>query len=160
MKKLILALVVLLVLGGGGAGAYFFFMKPAEASIGADEEHQKAAEVAEHGDAKDGKFQYVEMDPLILPIIDKNGIAQTLSLVVAIEVENDHDRDKVERYEPRLKDAYIQEMYGILNKQVALDGGVLKVKMVKDHLREISNRVLGEDAVQDVLLQVVQQRPM
>ena len=163
MKKIVLALVVLLLLGGGGAGAYFFFMQPAEASIGETDEHQKAADVEEHAE-DDGhssdKFQYVEMDPLILPIIDSEGISQNLSLVIVLEVENTRNKEKVLDYQPRLKDAYIQELYGVLNKQAALEGGVLKVKVIKERLHTISNRVLGEDTVQDVLLQVVQQRPI
>jgi hypothetical protein len=48
----------------------------------------------------------------------------------------------------------------MLNKQEALQGGVLQVGMVKEKLAAISNQVLGDDVVADVLLDVVQQRPM
>ena len=51
-------------------------------------------------------------------------------------------------------------MYGMLNKHAALQGGVIQVGMIKDRLTSISHRVMGEDMVNDVLLQVVQQRPL
>jgi len=161
MKKILVGLVALVLLGGGGAGAYFFFMKPAEASTSEDgvEEH------AENKHAKDdghggGGLEFVELDPLILPIVDGSGVSQTISIVISLEVEDSYTKDKVLAMEPRLKDAYIQDLYGALNKHAALKGGVLQVDILKARLNKVSAKVAGEDVVQDVLLQVVQQRTM
>ena len=70
------------------------------------------------------------------------------------------DAAAVQSLTPRLNDAYIQDMYGILSDQAALKGGVIQVGMIKSRLNKISAEVLGEDIVSDVLLQVVQQRPI
>ena len=49
----------------------------------------------------------------------------------------------------------------MLNRHAALKGGVIQVGIIKKRLNKISDRVMGdEDVVQDVLLQVVQQRPI
>jgi flagellar FliL protein len=48
-------------------------------------------------------------------------------------------------------------MYGILNAHAALKGGVLQVGEIKERLNKITTKVLGEDMVNEVLLQVVQQ---
>ena len=164
MKKVLIALAAILILGAGAAGAYFYFQHPAEASVGDNEEHQAAKEAdaragaeGEHGG---GGGDFVELDPLILPIIDETGVAQVVSIVIVIEVSSASIGNDVKKYSPRLKDAYIQEMYGILNEHAALRGGVIQVSMLKDRLKTISRRVLGEDKVVDVLLQVVQQRPI
>ncbi len=159
MRIFIFGLVALLILGAGGAGAYFYFMNPANAAIGPEDEKEKAAKANEHAEsAADHKF--VNLDPLILPIIDEDGISQVVSIGVVIEVTDEEKEKLVQKLSPRLKDAYIQEMYGVLNKHAALAGGVVQVGMVKDRLHKISDRVLGEDTVSDVLLQVVQQRSM
>ena len=95
MKKIIILLVVLLVLGGGGAGGYFYFMKPAEAAHPESEDgkvEKKAEKKEKHDDAH---VEFVELDPLILPIIDENGVNQTVSLVVAIEVSAPESAGKV-----------------------------------------------------------------
>lgn len=159
MKMVILAVAGVLILGGAGAGAYFFFMKPAQASVGETEEHKEAK--ADHGKKDDGHgaaISYVELDALILPIVDQKGVSQTVSMVVTIEVASPEAAAKVTELGPRLKDAYIQEMYGALNKHEALVDGVVQVSPIKERLTSISHKVMGEGVVQDVLLQAVQQR--
>lgn len=166
MRMVLIAVVALLVLGGGGAGAYFYFSKPAEASAGeAAKEvaanHEKDKEKKKGGGGHGGGgTEFVELDPLILPIIDSSGVTQTVSLVIALEVEDKAKADEVRKLTPRLKDAYIQDMYGVLNKHAALKGGVVQVSAIKGRLTKITTDVLGEDMVSEVLLQVVQQRPI
>lgn len=166
MKKLLIPVLGLLMLGGGAAGAYFyFFANKAEAALTeegaqAAEEHA-ATQKEEGGHGSEGSGgRYVELDPLILPIIDNDGVSQVVSLVVVLEIKPGVSASEIEAMEPRLKDAFIQDMYGVLNKHAALKGGVLQVSYIKQRLNNISVEVLGEQKIQDVLLQVVQQRPI
>ena len=108
---------------------------------------------------EDGSFAYVKLNPLLLPIIDEDGVQQVVSMVVSIEVSSD-DAGKVKLYSPRLTDAYIQNMYGMLNRHAALKGGIVQVRMIKDRLNKITDEVLGSDIDTEVLLQLVQQRPI
>jgi len=158
VKKILAILVVLALVGGGGAGAYFYFMKSAEASQPEGVDAEKYAEKKEEKDKSTHIF--VELDVLTLPIIDDSGVTQTVSMVVAIEVVDDKAAATVTAQAPRLRDAYIQKMYGILYANNALKGGVIQVSAIKEQLNEISHKVLGKDIVEDVLLQVVQQRPV
>ena len=107
-----------------------------------------------------GSAEFVKLDPLLLPIIDEDGVQQVVSMVVAIEVSGLSDADKVKAIRPRLTDAYIQDMYGILNKHAALKGGIIQVRMIKERLNQITHEVVGDDIDTEVLLQVVQQRPI
>jgi flagellar FliL protein len=133
-------------------------MKPAEASLSEDlDEHKDAKKEDAHDNPH---YEFVELDPLILPIVDQNGISQTVSLVIILEVPDAEAKHKVEAIAPRLKDAFIQDMYGALNRHAALKGGVLQVGTLKSRLNKVSDEVAGEDTVHDVLLQVVQQRPI
>ena len=116
---------------------------------------------ASGGEKKESVFggvEYVKMSPLILPIIDDDGVFQTLSMVVTIEVDNQISADKVREKSPKLKDAYIQDMYGVLNEYGALKGGIIQVHIIKDRLNMITKKVLGDDIEAEVLLEVVQQR--
>lgn len=108
----------------------------------------------------EGVTEYVELDALILPIVDDNGVSQIVSIVVAIEVSDSHGKDVVNQMSPKIKDAFIQDMYGVLNEHAALKGGVIQVNILKKRLTRISDEVVGDDIVKDVLLQVVQQRPV
>ena len=161
MKMVILAAAGVLILGGAGAGAYFFFMKPAQAAVGETAEHTEAKEAKGKDDGHGATaISYVELESLILPIVDQKGVSQTVSMVVTIEVASPEAAAKVTEMSPRLKDAYIQEMYGVLNKHEALVGGVVQVNQIKERLTSISHKVMGEGVVNDVLLQAVQQRRM
>lgn len=156
MRVFFLATIALLVLGGGAAGVYFYFGHPAEAAIGPGKAHQEAGPAHDRGHAADHSF--VQLDPLLLPIIDETGVNQIVSISIVVEVSDDEKAKKVETLAPRLKDAYIQELYGVLNKHAALRGGVVQVGSIKERLRQISQSVMGDGIVEDVLLQVVQQR--
>jgi flagellar basal body-associated protein FliL len=108
---------------------------------------------------EEGGSAYVKLDPLLLPIIDEDGIQQVVSMVVSIEVASDN-AGKVKLYSPRLTDAYIQDMYGILNRHAALKDGIIQVRIIKDRLNKVTDEVLGHDFDTEVLLQLVQQRPI
>ena len=157
MRFTLIAIIGFLILGGGAAGAFFYFKQPAEASAGESAEDKHAAK--KHDETyKKGHGEFVEMAPLVLPIIDEQGVNQVVSVVIVLEVANSDDASMVEKNSPRLKDAYIQDMYGVLNKHAALKGGVVQVGAIKDRLHRISQDVMGDGIIQDVLLQVVQQR--
>lgn len=158
MKLAVIALLALVFVGGGAAGAYFYFDKPAEASIGPVDEAAKAEHEAKAAAAVPGAEQFVQLDPMIFPIIGDSGVVQTVSIVVTIEVPDELSAKEVERLAPRLKDAFIQDMYGALHRKTAMENGVLQVDMLKTRLNRISVKVLGEDKVNEVLLQIVQQR--
>lgn len=160
MRMVILGLVALVLLGGGGAAAYFYFMNPAEASQGEEPEHASDMKKEEKKHGEGEKVEFVELDPLILPIVDNDGVQQVVSLVVAIEVADPKMVAEVKAMVPRLKDAYIQDMYGILNEHAAMKGGLIQVARIKKRLNRVTEHVLGEGVANDVLLQVVQQRPI
>ena len=145
MRFIVLILLGLVLLGGGGAGAYFYFGQKAEASAG---EAGKHADGHGAGDGKKESFEFVELDPLVLPIIDKQGVQQVISLVIAIEVSNHAGVERVNKLAPRLKDAYIQSLYGMLNRHAIMEGGAIRVASVKKKLNAISVDVLGEDVVE------------
>lgn len=158
MKKIILCIVALVLVAGGGGAAFLFMQSPAEASL--TEEAKEAEQAALDAALADEPGEFVELDPLILPIISKKGVTQVVSLVVSLEVMGPADAERARLLTPRLKDAYIQDMYGVLNDRIALRGGVIRVDMIKKRLNKVSIEVLGEGVVKDVLLQVVQQRPI
>lgn len=165
MRIVIIAVAAIVLLGGGAAGAYFYFSQKADASVGPDGEPVEVADKEKDSHDKDDKHgggygEFVELGPLILPIVDGNGVSQTVSMVISLEVPDIGVADDVKRLKPKLTDAYIQDMYGVLSRHAALKGGVLQIGQLKKRLTKVTDKVMGTDVVQDVLLQVVQQRPI
>ena len=163
MKLPLVIIIVLIAFCAGGAGAYFFFDQPAVASTGdaaSEKIEEKKKKEDEEGTEAKASNVYYKLDPLILPVINRHGLSQTISLVVAIEVKNDRARDFIKSNAPRLTDAYLQDMYGVLNKHAALNKGVIHLAFLKKILRHVTTKVVGEDKYIDVLIQVIQQRPV
>ena len=103
-------------------------------------------------------FQFVELNPLILPVINKKGVTQVISLVVALEVDSQEKADKVAKFQPRLTDAYLSDLYGTFSHKMP-ENGVVPIDYLKKRLNLMSSKILGEHVVRDVLVQVMQNRP-
>ena len=120
---------------------------------------KKAPDHSSSGLDGEDDFEYFELSPLMLPILNKRGVAQQVSLIVSLEIDTD-SLARVEKMQPKLADAYIQDLYGVLGAGHGMNDNIIDVKMLKERLALVTNHVMGPDAVHDVLLQVVQQRPM
>ena len=165
MKFIMMLFLALALAGGGAAGGYFYFQNSAIASAGpvnelAYAEKMKREAKAAHAKEEHKDLKFVRLEPLVLPIIGDDGVSQVVTLVVALEVNGAEAQEKAEMYAPRLKDAFIQDMYGVLNRKASLHGGVIKVDKLKARLNRVTTKVLGENQVNEVLLQVVQQKPI
>lgn len=156
MRLILILFTVFVVLGGGAAGAYFYFMNNAEAAIDPDQE--LAAVEEEKVDPL--LLSLVEMDPVLVPVVDRDGVSQVVTLIIGLEITSGAYRDKVRELSPKLKNAYIQDMYGVLNRHAMLKGGTLEVDLIKERLGKISQRILGKDVLHELKLQAVQQRPV
>jgi flagellar FliL protein len=160
MKKLIVAVVALLLLGGVGFAAYTYFGTPAEAAAVEGDKADAATKEQAGKDkaAADAAIAFVKMDSLVLPIVGKNGVSQVINLSVTLEVKDELTAKEIEKLTPRLRDAFIQDMYGVLTQKSAMADGVVQVDFIKARLNKMTEKVLGPDKVKDVLLQTLQQR--
>lgn len=125
----------------------FTFTNNAMASDPAPAEGEEAAPV----------IQFVELPPLIIPVINDRGVTQMVSLVVAVEVNSQEKADQVTKYAPKLTDAYLSDLYGAFSRK-APEGGMVPIAYLKQRLNKMSAKVLGEGVIDDVLLQVLQRR--
>lgn len=161
MKKILYAVLGLALIGGGGYGLMTTLNKPAQASEAKEEKKtEEAAKSGEEGGAEASGPIFVEMKPLVLPIVDANGVSQTVSFVVSLEAATPEVKAEIEKMTPRLVDAYLQDMYGSLSRKAAMNDGLVQVGFIKERLTNVTAEVLGKDKVKNVLLQAVQQSPV
>lgn len=152
MKILILLLVALLF-GGGGFGAGWFLF----ANKGA---HEEKAEAPPEPPPPAGPPVFVNIGPLTVPVLGAERIDQFVTLMVALEVADASVADRVREQAPRLTDAFLTGVYGAIASGKAMQSGMVDVPQVKAKLNEATAKVMGKGVVRDVLIQVVNQRPM
>lgn len=154
MKKIILLVLALLVLIGAGVGGYLMFgPKP-------HKEGEEQAEATPKKRERTGPPSYVSVGPMIVPVLGAKKVEQNIMVTVSLEVDNDAAREQVRQQSPRLVDAYVQALYGGIDKGQVIDGQVLNIPALKTKLMETTEKVLGPDLVHDVLIQSVSQRPV
>jgi hypothetical protein len=153
MKRVSILLAVLVMTGITFPHAVPTLVKSAYAEEGGEKDPS-----APHPD-----FEYVKLDPITLPVITSKGLTQQVSIVVELEVAWGK-KDDIAPFEPRLIDAYLQDLYGVLGSGHALmKGDVVDIEMIKKRLTDVTTKVVGpkhQDEVHAVLLQALQQRPL
>lgn len=150
MKKiLIIILIVLLLAGGGGAGWWFFLRHPAEGDAAAKEEEKKKP-------LSDPVF--VRISPLVVPIVTAKKVETFITLVVSLELADQATAQKVTGLTPRLVDAFLTALYGVVDDSAVMDGKLINIPLVKKKLQEAADKALGPNVVHSVLVQTMTKR--
>ena len=149
-KKIVVIASALIFLIGSGVGGYMFFVQKG----GADDHAENSAPPPPAGPP-----MFVEVGPIILPVMGEKRVEQNVLLVVAVEVDGEQRRNQVRDVKARLADAFITTLYGSLGKDQVIEGQVVDVVGVKAKLIAAADKVLGKGVARDILIQAVNQRP-
>lgn len=150
-KVIIIAAAAVLLLGGGGAGAFFFLgQKPAEAK--AEDDHGKGGHGGGHGDAAKAEARrFVTVDNLNAPLAGSANRNEWVFFEISLEVKNDDDKKSLVVKMPRLRDAFLREIYA--RTVLKSDGsGQVDIDGVRSRFLKAANQVAGSDVVLDVLV--------
>ncbi len=101
---------------------------------------------------------FITMRPLILPVINEEGMQEIVSVVVALQVKSQRRMEQVSSVAPKLNDAYMRALYGKIGRNIYRNGQFIDVNKLKMKLASITEQLLGKDKVQDVLIQGITQR--
>ncbi|WP_042701729.1 hypothetical protein [Azospirillum sp. B506] len=149
VKALIVLVLGIVLLGGASFGGWFVYQKY----------------FAEHADAPPKKIEpppkpptaFVRLPPLVAPMIGPTRVEQFVTVVVAVEVLVEK-QPMVQANQPRLTDAFLTALYGGIADRSVLNGALVNIPAVKAKFIEAAGKVVGKDAVYDVLVQAVTQR--
>lgn len=150
MKGIIIAVLALAILGGGGYFAYTKFMPQEEVEQAAVEEKKEKDAV---------ELAYVDMEPFVFSVVGSDRAHNVLSMAVALEISELKHAEKIEALKPRLTNAFLMEMYTIVERKSVREGGALPVAEIRERLTRIGKKVAGDDVVDDVLLQILNRHP-
>jgi flagellar FliL protein len=164
-KKLIFILLPLLLLGGGGAGAWFFFFSAPAEGEASGEGHETAEADEDQGNGHGGghggapEAVFVDVGELIVPVYNRDGQDNFMVVRMELEIGEAMSADEVRYLLPRLRDAYIGTLSTMAGRGELVEES-RRAATIKRALKLTSDRVLGPDAVKDVLLQRAWQQPM
>jgi hypothetical protein len=151
-------LPIILFLFGSGAGVGAgLLLRPAPEVVEAAPEPNETAEqptMIEKPETPQLGFQYVEMtNQFVVPIVKIDRIASLV--VISLSIETAEGRTNViYDKEPKLRDAFLEVMFDHANIG-GFDGNftdVGRLSVLRTSLREVAQKSLGVDIVNDVLI--------
>ena len=86
-------------------------------------------------------------------------VDQFISITVTLEFDDAATADKERAISPRIVDAYLQDLYGAVDSQKVMKGGLLDPVALKSELEDSNKRILGGVHC-NVLLQNIGQRSL
>lgn len=99
----------------------------------------------------------IKLEPIILPIIDNNGVSQTISLVVTLEAVDMDSAREAREISPRLTSEYWHDIYDVLNKKASLHGGEIEVDYMKKRIYNVTSKIMGRDIIDDIIVEILEE---
>jgi flagellar FliL protein len=99
----------------------------------------------------DGVPDFVEIQPIVLPVIERDSVTSQVGLVVALELVDGQHGEDVEPKRRQLTDAFIRELHTIYGWRSSNDR-VVDEKLIKRRLLITADKVLGQGVVHAILI--------
>ncbi|MCH7542027.1 MAG: hypothetical protein IIB65_00115 [Proteobacteria bacterium] len=105
----------------------------------------------------EGGTEFYTLQPFVIPIVRNGRIARHVSLLITLETRGMANKDKILEARKHLRDSFLRDLHGVMSIR-RKDGRAFKTSVLKKRLMAVSKRVLGEDIVRDILIQVALER--
>lgn len=153
VKAIVVLLIGLILLGGAAFGGWTIYQKYFEPP------HEEAPPPPPPLPAT----AFLRMSSIVVPIIAKDPatgrdkVEQFVTFVATVEVV-ETELVKAQGMKVIIQDRLFRELYGAADERKIMRGNLVDLEEVKKVMKAAAIKVLGPDAVRDVLLQVVTQR--
>jgi len=101
---------------------------------------------------------YLNLPPLIMPIINDDGAQQIVSILISLQVKDADSAKALKDKDPILKDALVTAMYDGLANGIMRSDNSLDISVIKNQIKKTVNKIFEGDHVKEVLIQAVSQR--
>jgi hypothetical protein len=98
--------------------------------------------------------RFLEMPPLVVPILQGEGPAATIQLDFTLEAEGDANARRIEKLMPKIGDAFFRELFGFIPRLLKQEGR-LNLSILKKRLMIVADKVGGPGTIAAVLVQAV-----
>ncbi len=152
MKNLVLIVVGIMLLTGSTVSV-LWWMK-----IGPFADPNAVAQ-GEERKAKGNETIFIDMEPLVIPIFEGDTVKATVQIQVKLETNSSDSADTINRMMPRISDLFIRDLHGFMPRLLKKQQGI-DVLVVKQRLKLISDKLIGPDLIQNILVQSVVETPV
>ena len=150
MPKIVVIIVAVFVLLLGGAAAVMNQMQigPFAPDTAGGPQETVAAE-----DRPPDPPKFIAMETLVVPLFKGDRTNGTVLIQVQLETSPKNE-DKIKKLLPRLKDVYLRDLNGYLPRLIR-DKKEVDVNLVKQRMKIIGDRAIGNGLLEGVLIQSI-----
>jgi hypothetical protein len=135
----------------------------AKSEGGKEEKGEKGEKKKKGGeDITGGRFEgdpiYVHIAPMVLPIINNDGVEQIVSLIISVHVKDLDTANALHKNMPRVTDSLLRHLYGGLDEGSLRKGKLVNVSKIKKKALEALSEIVSPESLLDVLVEGVAQR--
>jgi len=151
MKKVVIIFSVLLMI----SGATISIMKSMK--LGPFAENTGEETVEENPPEPEEPPIFVEMEEMSIPLFADDKLAATVVITLNIVVQGVENEQLTIKFLPRLKDAFIRDLHAFIPRVVRQENR-LSQAVLKERLKLVGKKVLGEEIVKDIKILSVGER--
>jgi flagellar basal body-associated protein FliL len=100
----------------------------------------------------EGGPYYMQLERIVVPKFQADGVSKIFSYSLVLEFADAEARDRAKTIMPKLMDAYIHDLHVLTSRPGSGENGA-DPTVAKRYLLQSSKRILGEEAVKDVLIE-------
>lgn len=149
MKRLVILLAIVLLVAGGGGAAWWFLLREAPVDTAAEAEAAPETEILDRA-----RKRFVELEPMVLPIIREGQVTLHLTIVLVVELTTPIPKIEVARQQRPLRDAILSELHAVYALRYVQEKG-FEHPIVRQRLTIASERILGSGAVKALLVRKI-----
>jgi hypothetical protein len=99
----------------------------------------------------DGVPDFVDIQPIILPVIERNAVTRQVGIVVTLELADGERPDAVEPKRRQLTDAFIRELHTLYAWRSS-SNRIVDEQLIKRRLLRVADAVIGQGIVHAILV--------
>ncbi|MBT6094420.1 MAG: hypothetical protein HOH04_06025 [Rhodospirillaceae bacterium] len=149
MKKIMIILAALFILAGGAVAVLKWL------GVGPFEEQSEVQEAPEEPEVQ---TIFIDMDPIMVPLLQGNSVAALVQIQVKLETEGQDNAIFLKRRMPKISDAFVSDLHAFMPRMLKKHERI-DVLILKQRLQVIGDRLFGKGYIKDVLVQSVIDTP-
>lgn len=102
-------------------------------------------------DFPDDKPNFIDMDPIVIPLFQDDQLAGNIQLAIKLEIRNKNNYSKIYRLMPKLADAFLSDLYVYIPRYL-IRAEQIDITTIKSRLLKLSDKVAGPGVIADVLV--------
>lgn len=102
-----------------------------------------------------GAPSYVRFPPIFIPIIEGDRVTRQIGVTLMLQLMKGQDKQGIEDKRLQLNDAFVEDLYAFFQQRSSLPGTAIDESYLKGRLLKVADNVIGESAVQEVLIEQI-----